>query len=171
MKPDSSNNEKREQLITAQEKRIEELEKMKDAAENKASSFEANWSTLFDQNKTLREENHRIQQGYETLRIQKGGFGFKMLMASGLGGFITALLLCFVYIKLKPKPDYIATFTEFRRENLFNYELNLSKGNFDLVEASLQDCIAKEEYLPIQAEIHFTQKMVGAAKRYCKQSE
>ena len=171
MKQDSSNNEKREQLITAQEKRIEELEKMQETAEKRANSFEADWSTLFDQNKTLREENHRIQQGYETLRIQKGGFGFKMLLASGLGGFVTALLLCFVYIKLKPKPDYVATFAEFRRENLFNYELNLSKGDFDAVEVSLQDCIKREEYLPVQAEIHFTQKIVGAAKRYCRQAE
>ncbi len=168
MKSDPSNNEKAEQLIAAQQ-RIEELEQQVESTEKRARNYESDWSNLFDQNKTLREENHKIQYGYETLRIQKGGFGFRMLMLSGMGGFVTALLLCFVYVKLKPKPDYVATFDQFRRENLFDYELSLSKGNFDAVEASLIDCSKKPEFKHIQPEIYFTQKVVGAAKRYCKE--
>ncbi len=169
MKSDPSNNEKAEQLIAAQQQRIEALEKLVEATEKRAKNFEADWSNLFDQNKALREENHKIQHGYEALRIQKGGFGFRMLMLSGMGGFVTALLLCFVYLKLKPKPDYVATFEQFRRENLFNYELSLSKGDFEAVEASLEECSKKAEYKPVQAEIYFAQKVVGAAKRYCKE--
>jgi hypothetical protein len=171
MKTDPSNNESQEQLIEAQEKRIQELERLHSEAEKRAKSFETDWSKLFDQNKTLREEKHNLQQGYETLRIQKGGFGFKALLASGLGAFITALLLCFVYVKLKPKPDHVATFDQFRRENLFNYELSLSHGDFESVETSLQLCHEKQDFKAIQPEIYFTQKIVGAAKRYCKPSE
>ncbi len=169
MKSEPSNNENAEQLIAAQQQQIGELEKLLEATEKRARNFESDWSNLFDQNKTLREENQKIQHGYETLRIQKGGFGFRMLMLSGMGGFVTALLLCFVYVKLQPKPDYVATFDQFRRENLFDYELDLSKGNFDAVEASLLDCSKKPAFQAIQAEIYFTQKVVGAAKRYCKE--
>ena len=171
MKSDPSNNDTREQLIAAQKKRLEELEQMHHDAEKRAKSYESDWSNLFDQNKTLREANHQLQQGYETLRIQKGGFGFKMLLASGMGGFLTALILCFVYLKLKPKPDYIATFDQFRRENLFDFELNLSNGNFEEVEESLRLCSEKQAFHSIQPEIYFTQKVVGAAKRYCKPSK
>ncbi len=168
MKSDPSNNENASPFIAAQQ-RIEALEKLVESTEKRALNFESDWSALFDQNKTLREENHKIQHGYEILRIQKGGFGFRMLMLSGLGGFVTALLLCFVYVKLKPKPDYVATFDQFRRENLFEYELSLSKGDFDAVEASLLDCSKRPEFKHIQPEIYFTQKVVGAAKRYCKE--
>ena len=164
MPTDSSNNEK----IAAQEKRLVALENILLDTEKRAKKFETEWSNLFDQHKIQREENHKLQHAYETLRIQKGGFGFKMLLASGMGGFVTALVLCFVYLKLKPKPEYVTTFDRFRRENLFNYELDLSKGNFDAVEASLKNCAGKQEYHSIQPDIYFTQKVVGAAKRFCK---
>jgi hypothetical protein len=169
MKTDPKNNENTKLLTTAQEKRILELESVLQDTEKRARDFQSDWSNMFDQNKILREENHRIQHGYEVLRIQKGGFGFKMLLLSGLGGFVTALLLCFVYLKLKPKPDYVTTFDRFRRENLFDYELALSNGNFEAVEASLGRCKDKQEYQNIQPEIVFTQKVVGAAKRFCQQ--
>ncbi len=169
MNTDPKNNESTEGLSAGQEKLIRELENILQETEKRAREFQADWSKMFDQNKTLREENHRIQRGYEILRIQKGGFGFKMLLASGIGGFVTALLLCFVYLKFKPKPDYVATFDRFRRENLFEYELALSNGNFEAVETSLSRCLEKQEFTAIQPEISFTQKVIGAAKRSCKQ--
>ena len=113
MNTDPKNNESTEGLSAGQEKLIRELENILQETEKRAREFQADWSKMFDQNKTLREENHRIQRGYEILRIQKGGFGFKMLLASGIGGFVTALVLCFVYLKFKPKPDYVATFDRF----------------------------------------------------------
>jgi hypothetical protein len=63
----------------------------------------------------------------------------------------------------------VTTFDRFRRENLFDYELALSNGNFEAVEASLGRCKDKQEYQNIQPEIVFTQKVVGAAKRFCQQ--
>ena len=171
MKPETPNNKNQEELITEQGKLIEELQKRCETAEKRASSFESNWSVLFDQNKTLREENQKIQQGYESLRVQKGGFGFRMLMISGFGGFFTALVLCFVYLKLKPKPNYVATFQEFRREYLFDYELQLSQGDFSAVESSLMQNSQNPSYAPIKDEIHFTRKLLGAAKRYCQEKQ
>ena len=168
MEPNPVNNENCKQLIEAHEKRVAELEKQMAEADRRAKSFEKDWSNLFDKNKTLREENQRMQHDYESLRLQKGGFGFRTLLASGLGGFVTALLLCFVYLKLKPKPDYVATFERFRRENLFNYELQLSNGEFDAVEAALKASEEKAENQLIKSEIIFSRKIVGASKRYCK---
>lgn len=168
MEQNPPNNENAERLLAEQKNRIEALEQAFAALEHRAKKYEDDWSALYDQNRELREENHRLQQDYERLRIQKGGFGFKMLLLSGLGGFVTALLLCFVYLKLRPKEPQDVAFREFRRENLFNYELALSKGEFEKVEKSLQQNAERPEFEVIGSEIEFAQKIVSAAKRGCK---
>jgi hypothetical protein len=168
MEQNPPNNENAERLLAEQKKRIEALEQAFAALEHRAKKFEDDWSTLYDRNRELREENHRLQQDYEKLRIQKGGFGFKMLLLSGLGGFVTALLLCFVYLKLRPKESQDVAFRQFQRENLFNYEVSLSKGEFDEVEKSLQKNAERPEFEVIGSEIEFVQKVVGAANKGCK---
>lgn len=168
MEQSPTNNENTERLLSEQKKRIEALEQSLAAMEQKARSFEDGWSDLFDQNKSLREENHRLQQDYEILRIQKGGFGFKMLMLSGLGGFVTALLLCFVYLKLQPKEPHVVAFQQFQRENLFNYELSISKGQFDEVEKSLDKCFERPEYELIEPQLVFIREIVKASKHRCR---
>lgn len=169
MNDDPSNNENQEQLNENLQNRVSVLEKLLTDTEKRAKSFEQDWSKLFDQNKSLREENHSLQHSYENLRIQKGGFGFKTLLASGMGGFFTALLLCFVYVKLiKPKPDHVVVFEKFRRENQFDFEYQLSQGNFDAVEIQLQKCENQPEFKAVSPEIHFTRKILGATRRFCK---
>lgn len=157
-----------EQLIAELQSRISGLEQLLAETERKEKSFEQDWSKLFDQNKTLREENTRLQHNYETLRIQKGGFGFKTLLAIGIGGFFSALVLCFVYIKLKPKPEYATRFEQFRRENQFNFEYQLTRGDFESVDQSLARMEDGADYQLIKPEITFTRKVLGAAKRFCK---
>lgn len=157
-----------EQLIATLQSNIALLEQSLAETERRAKSFEQDWSKLFDQNKTLREENAKLQQSYENLRIQKGGFGFKTLLAIGAGSFFTALLLCFVYLKLKPQPEFTARFEKFRRENQFNYEYQLARGDFDSVNQSLIRMEENADYQLIRPEITFTRKVLGAAKRYCK---
>lgn len=168
MKPSPTNNESTERLLAEQKKRIDALEQSFAALQQKAKGYEEGWSDLFDQNRTLREENHRLQHDYEILRIQKGGFGFKMLLLSGLGGFVTALVLCFVYLKLKPKNPETVAFGQFQRENLFNYELAISKGQFDEVEKSLDQCFERPEYDAIEPQLVFTREIVKAAKNRCR---
>ncbi|MBL7828166.1 MAG: hypothetical protein JNJ57_16160 [Saprospiraceae bacterium] len=168
MAPDPNDNLHLQSLIEAQEQRILALEKQLTETEKKSKSYESDWSKLFDQAKTLREEKQMLQRQYEDLRIQKGGFGFKMLMFSGFAGFVSACILCFVYLKLKPKPDHVVVFEKFKREQLFNFELQLSRGDFDGVEISLEKLGHTPEYAAIIPHIQFTEKVVGAAKRYCK---
>jgi hypothetical protein len=167
MEPSPTNNENNEQLLATQKKQIEALEQSFAAVEQRAKKYEDEWSALYDQNKELREENHRLQRDYETLRVQKGGFGFKMLMLSGFLGFLSGLLLCFVYVKLRPKEPHVVAFRQFQRENLINYELALSKGQFDEVERSLQGNLERPDFQAIGAEIEFMHKIVGAAKKKC----
>ncbi|MFN0217021.1 MAG: hypothetical protein ACKVT2_22415 [Saprospiraceae bacterium] len=168
MKQDSQNNENLQGLTPEQKKHFELLEQALVDAKQRGQRFEEEWSTLFDQNKALREENHRIQHGYEALRIQKGGFGFKMLLLSGLGGFITALVLCFVYLKLKPKDAHIVALQDFRREHLFEYELALSKKQFNEVKFSLEKEINDPENQSIKPEIEIVRELVEAAEKGCE---
>lgn len=168
MEQNPTNNENTERLLAEQKKRIEALENAFAAVEQRAQKFENDWSVLFDQNRDLRNENHRLQQDYETLRIQKGGFGFKMLVFSGLGGFITALVLCFIYLKLKPKHPEVIAFRQFQQENLINFELAISKGQFDEVERTLDRSLERPEYRSIEPQIIFMREVVKAAKVRCQ---
>ncbi len=167
MEPVPPNKEIPQGLTPQQQQHFESLQHQLVEAVQRGQRFEESWSALFDQNKTLREENHRIQHGYENLRIQKGGFGFKMLLLSGLGGFVTALVLCFVYLKLKPKDPHTAALANFRREYLFNYELALSKKEFNEVKISLEKLIQNSDNQTIKPELEILREMVEAAEKGC----
>ncbi|MDO8366164.1 MAG: hypothetical protein Q7T20_05150 [Saprospiraceae bacterium] len=162
------NNAMPQGLNPEQKNYFESLQHALTEAKQRGLRFEEEWSSLFDQNKTLREENHRIQKSYENLRIQKGGFGFKMLMFSGLGGFVTALVLCFVYLKLKPKDPHIVALHNFRREHLFEYELALSKKQFAEVKSSLEKVIKTPENQSIKTEIEILRELIEAAEKGCQ---
>jgi len=168
MEQDPTNNEILHGLTPDQKKHLELVQHALAEAKKRGLRFEEEWSSLFDQNKTLREENHRIQLGYENLRIQKGGFGFKMLLLSGFGGFVTALVLCFVYVKLKPKDPHITALHNFRRAHLFEYELALSRKQFKEVKVSLEKEINNPENQPIKAEIEILREVVEAAEKGCR---
>lgn len=165
MESNPPNNDFLQGLSPEQKKQVEALQKNLADAEQRGKRFEEDWSNLFDQNKTLREENHYIQQAYETLRIQKGGFGFKMLLFSGMGGFVTALVLCFVYLKLKPKDPHTKAFANFQHEHLMDYELALSQKRYEDVKSSLEKALQNLENQSIKSEIVFLRELVEAAER------
>lgn len=168
MEQNPSNNDMLYGLNPDQKNYVESLQETLAETALRAKRFEEGWSSLFDQNKVLREENHELQQSYETLRIQKGGFGFKTLLLSGLGGFITALLLCFVYIKLKPKDPHLAALHHFRRAHLFEYELALSKKQFNEVKLSLENELHNPDNQPIIVEIEMLRELIEAAEKGCR---
>lgn len=168
MEQNPPNSENTERLLAEQKNRIEALEQAFSALEQRARKYEDDWSALYDQNRELREENHRLQHDYEKLRIQKGGFGFKMLLFSGFCGFITALVLCFIYLKLKPKEPQVVAFRQFQRENLINFELAISKGQFGEVEQTLDRSLQRPEYEAIEPQILFMKEMVKATKNRCR---
>lgn len=117
--------------------------------------------------KRLHEDRHQLQLDYERLRVQKGGFGLKAMALSGFSGFCSGLVLCVLYLLIRPKDDHTATFIHFRDANQFRYELAISEGRFEEVEKSLLQNQHLPENKVIQPEIEFARKMVGAAKRRC----
>lgn len=120
-------------------------------------------------NKRLHEERQRLQRDYAQLRVQKGGFGIKILVLSGFGGFVTALVLCLIYLFfLKPKDQHTAQFEHFRDQHQFGYERAISLGDFESVERDLQTQRDLPENKIIRPEIEFTRKIVSAAKRRCE---
>lgn len=159
------NNEILQGLTPEQKKYLESLQNALAESEQRSLRFEEGWSNLFDQNKTLRAENQNIQHGYENLRIQKGGFGIKMLFLSGLGGFLTALLLCFLYLKLKPKDAHTIALQNFRRNHLFEYEYALSKKQFEEVKISLEKELHHPDNQSIKPEIEIIREIVEAAEK------
>lgn len=119
--------------------------------------------------KELRTESHRILHDYERLRVQKGGFGLKMLLFSGWGGFFSGALVCAVYfIFLHPKADHDVAFARFREAHLFNYERSISQGQFGAVEQDLQQNLDLPENAAIRPQLEFAKKIVGAARRRCE---
>lgn len=119
--------------------------------------------------KKLRDERFQIQHDYEQLRVQKGGFGVKMLTLSGFLGFLSGLLLCAVYVVfLRPKPDHATAFEHFRSAHLFNYERAISEGRFEEVERDLEKNIQDPENNLIRPNLELVKKIVGAAKRRCE---
>ncbi|MEQ1747180.1 MAG: hypothetical protein ABMA02_17245 [Saprospiraceae bacterium] len=119
--------------------------------------------------KQLRTESHRILHDYELLRVQKGGFGLKMLLFSGFGGFVSGALLLGVYLVfLRPKTDHQAAFEQFRDAHQFSYERAISQGRFGEVEQDLQQNLDLPENAVIRPQVDFVKKIVGAARRRCE---
>ena len=119
--------------------------------------------------KRLQEERHQLQHDYNLLRVQKGGFGIKMLTLSGFAGFLSGLLILVLYLFfLQPKSEDALVFEQFRDTHLFNYERSISQGDFEAVELSLQQNLELPENKIIRPEIEFAKKIVGAAKRRCE---
>ena len=118
--------------------------------------------------KRLQDERHQIQQDYNLLRVQKGGFGIKALTLSGFAGFMSGMVLLVLYIfLLQPKSDHALEFEKFRDAHLFNFERAISQGDFEAVELGLQQSLESPDTKLIRPEIEFTKKIVGAAKRRC----
>jgi hypothetical protein len=162
------------------EERIAGLEKSLHTAQDAAQKYKQELEKLRlqyaddlfaerQQGKQLRDERFQMQHDYEQLRVQKGGFGMKMLTLSGFLGFLSGLLLCAVYIVFfRPKSDHTAAFEQFRNAHLFNYERAISEGKFEEVEQDLQQNMEIPENNIIRPELEFAKKIVGAAKRRCE---
>lgn len=159
--------------IAALEKALAEVENQAQKYADELNNLRQQYADdLFEERRRVRQlhtAQHQLQQDYENLRVQKGGFGFKMLAATGFASMLLTLMLCFVYLKLKPKPDDTLAFEQFKREHLFSIEYALSHGQFAQAQITLQDAIQKHDYQRIHPEIEFARKIVGAAERGCRQ--
>jgi hypothetical protein len=137
-------------------------------ARHAAEKAKSEWSSIYDQQKTLREENRVLQHDYEQLRLQKGGFGFKMLLLAGFMGTLVALAGCFVYLKLKPKDAHTLAFEHFQNKHLIEYQLAITNGQLDAVEQSLREEVENPDYRAIEPELTFVRQLITTTRHHCK---
>ncbi|MFZ4475131.1 MAG: hypothetical protein ACOYPR_08060 [Saprospiraceae bacterium] len=137
------------------------------ALEKAFSSSEHRTHRLMQDNNALQQELHQLQHDYESLRLQKGGFGFKALLGSGF--LATLMAIAFWYFVFRPSKDLHAhLFEHFQKEHQFNIEYAISQGQFKHAEDLLKASLEQPENAPIYPEIQMVYKIVGASKRKCE---
>ncbi len=162
------NNQNTNLLPDEAQKVILDLKGELNSCEQRAQRNLDEWSAQYDMHQSIKGEHLKLQHEYERLRLQKGGFGFKMLMASGMGGFLTALCFCFVYIKLKPKDAHTIALEHFKQNTLFKYELDLSQGNYEHVMQSIHHQRQLPENQIIKPELDIIENVISAAEKGAK---
>lgn len=146
--------------------RLAAVEKAFMEAENRAQKYVQEHKKLSELQHLHQNSFNRLQEDYESLRVQKGGFGFKMLLASGMAGTVAGAVLCFLFFR--PTDRRARTMEHFRRDHLFSIEYALSEGRFDQVEKKLHDQGDLPQYQLIYPEIEMLRKVVTASKRGCR---
>jgi hypothetical protein len=146
--------------------RIAALEKAFAAAEHRAQKYVRENELLASQKQELQKELHEIQHDYESLRLQKGGFGFRTMLASGFIATIVGMVVC--YVLFRPKDQHVAAFERFKHETQFNIEYAISQGQFIQAEEVLKASLEKPENELVKPEIQMMYKIVSASKRKCQ---
>jgi hypothetical protein len=151
--------------LTLQEcqQRLRALETAFASAETRAQKYAREQENLHLQLQSREKELHLIQADYESLRLQKGGFGFKAMLASGMTATLVGAMLCYLFFR--PQNQYANTFEHFRRENQFQIEYAIGQGDFVKAEEYLKNSLEKPDYQKIKPEIEMIYKVVSASKR------
>jgi hypothetical protein len=145
--------------------RIQALERALLDAENRAQKYAQEAKSAQSLQKGCMEELRQLRHDYESLRVQKGGFGFKTLLLWGFAGFLSGLVLCYLFFR--PKDERAVAFEHFKRENLFPIEYAISQGKFDETDKTLAGSLDTKAYRLIKPEIDMIRKINAAAKRRC----
>jgi hypothetical protein len=136
-------------------------------AEHRLQDYAKDQKKWANKQNTQQQEITRLQDDYENLRVQKGGFGFKMLALWGGVSWLFGLLMCVLFFHFTD--NRAKDFERFKREQLFSVEYALSKGHFEEVEKKLHTQMDAPENAHIQAEIEAMRKLVTAARQHCKE--
>lgn len=118
--------------------------------------------------KKLQEHHHELQSDYENLRLRKGGFGFKTLLIVGGIATIMAVAMCWIYLRLRPKPEHVTAFAEFRQQHQFSIEYALSHREYGEAEKIVEEVRQQDHYKVIDTETQFALKLIRAAGQGCK---
>lgn len=115
-----------------------------------------------EQIRQLVEENHRWQNDYEQLRIQKGGFGFKALLGIGtVSGFIG---IFFGWLIFRQKSPDDVLFDQFNKSAGFKVEYSVAQGNYADAEKQITEFLTNNAFKPIQPELELLLRIVKAAE-------
>lgn len=154
------------ELLAERDQRIAALEKAFVEAESRNKKWAASAAQGQERLQHLQGELRAIQGDYENLRVQKGGFGFKTLLASGFVGTLVGLVVCFLFFR--PTDHRAKAYRDFQRQQLFKLEYAISEGRFDDAVKALSESLDQPENALIQEELESLRKITAAAKRRCK---
>jgi hypothetical protein len=147
------NNEAEEAKIAALQTELAQVKKESNTQIN----------TLKENQNNLNETIMRSRNDYQSLRKQKGGFGFTSLALGATLGCLVGFGIHWMFFSKKEVQTVV--FQKFKDENLFNMEYDISQGRFDNVEATLKTKLEAKEYKSIVPELELIKKIVGASKR------
>jgi hypothetical protein len=102
------------------------------------------------------------QRNYESLRVQKGGFGFKALLATGILALGIGLLAGWIFFSHKD-PDAVV-FSQFEKEAGFQLEYALAQKQYTSAAAILENCLDKKSNQAIAPQVKLIQRLVSAVK-------
>ncbi len=154
------------QLLADRDQRIAALEKAFVEVEHRNKKWAETSAQGQERLHRLQAELRELQGDYENLRVQKGGFGFKMLLASGLAGTVVGLVACFLFFR--PTDHRAKAFQRFQREQLFKLEYAISEGRFEEAAKALANSAEQPENALIREELDSFRKITEAAKRRCR---
>ena len=147
--------------------RLAALERAFADAEHRAQKYAQERDAAWTQRKILQQESHQLQRDYASLRLQKGGFGFKSLLFAGMVGTFLGFGIC--YWLLRTTERNTDAFHQFRDQHQFSLELAISQGAFAQVDSLLKVSLEQPVNAQIRPELEFTRKIAGAAWRRCEQ--
>jgi hypothetical protein len=92
-----------------------------------------------------------------------------MLALSGFGGFITGLLMCYLYFR--PTNARAEAFDAFQRDHLFYAQYALNHGNFDEAVRHLDQAGSSSTYAPAHEVITAMHQLVVTARAHCQERD
>mgnify|MGYP005854923523 FL=1 len=112
-----------------------------------------------------REERRTLQRSYERLRLQKGGFGFRVILLTGVFagmlGFLVGYAGAFI------KNDARRNFDAFSRQYAMDLELHLTRHDFRTARELILTAQKLPEWEPIQPQLEMLGKTVQHAENCC----
>lgn len=111
---------------------------------------------------TLEQEVQQWQHDYEQLRIQKGGFGFKTILASGIAATVVGMALGWLFFQQKDPNSVL--FSQFSKAAGFNLEYNLSHQQYNEAQKIVTDYQNNKTYSPIQPELLLIGNLIKAVR-------
>lgn len=115
-----------------------------------------------EQIRQLLEDNHRWQNDYELLRIQKGGFGFKALLGVGTLSVFFGIFLGWLIFRQKDPNEIL--FDQFNKSVGFKIEYSVAQGNYADAEKQIIEFHANNVFKPIRSELDLLLRIVKAAQ-------
>lgn len=153
-------------LLEESRQRVTAIERAYAEAEQRAQKYLGERDHWHEQHWEAHQENRRLQQAYESLRVQKGGFGFTMLLTAGAVAMLFGLAVGYILIRLSN--DSSKAFRRFQGEQQFQLEFSLNQGRFEEASAILSQAASHPEYRLVLSQIEFTQKLLKAAQQGCE---